>query len=94
VFDRDRVTSVLGFKRHFEVNEWTLMGTGDILLLYTDGLLDHGRDGEPYFPGPMEQTVRRARALSAVDIVHSVLDDVRAFAEPSDDVSLVAIKRL
>jgi len=94
VFDRNRATSVLGFKGHFEVNEWTLMGTGDILLLYTDGLQDHGRHGEPYFPGPMEQTVRRAKNLSAVDIVQSVLDDVRAFADPSDDVSLVVIKRL
>jgi len=94
VFDRNRGTSALGFKKRYEVNEWTLMGSGDILLLYTDGLRDHEWEGEPYFPGPLEQVVRRAKHLSAFDIVRTVLDDVRAFADPLDDVSLVVIKRL
>jgi serine phosphatase RsbU (regulator of sigma subunit) len=94
VIDWHRSKSVLGFKEPYEVNKWTLMGSGDILLLYTDGLQEHMRGDEPYFPDRLEQTIRGAKHLSAVDIVHTVLNDVRTFAKPDDDVSLVAIKKL
>ena len=43
VIDRNTTQSVLGFKERYQLNEWKLMGTGDILLLYTDGLLEHAR---------------------------------------------------
>ena len=94
VVDWHRSKSVLGFKEPYEVNKWTLMGSGDILVLYTDGLQDHKRGDEPYFPGRLEQTIREAKNLSAVDIVKTVLKDVQDFAKPEDDVSLVAIKKL
>jgi serine phosphatase RsbU (regulator of sigma subunit) len=94
VVDWHRSKSVLGFKDRYEVNKWTLMGTGDILLLYTDGLQEHERAGVPYFPGRLEDAIRGAKHLSAVDIVHTVLDDLRTFADPADDVSLVVIKKL
>ena len=94
VIDWHRSKSVLGFKEPYEVNNWTLMGSGDILLLYTDGLQEHMNGDEPYFPDRLEQTIRGAKHLSAVDIVHTVLNDLRTFANPDDDVSLVAIKKL
>ena len=93
VVDWHRSKSVLGFKDRYEVNKWTLMG-GDILLLYTDGLQEHERRGDPYFPGRLEHTIRGAKHLSAIDIVHTVFDDLRTFANPADDVSLVVIKKL
>ena len=85
--------NVLGFKDRYEVNEWTLMGAGDILLLHSDGLLEHARGNEPYFPDRCEQTIRGAKHLSATEIVQTVVDDLRAFADPVDDVSLVVLKR-
>ena len=94
VVDWHRSKSVLGFKERYEVNRWTLMGSGDIVLLYTDGLQDHEHRGDPYFPGRLEHTIRGAKHLSAIDIVHTVFDDLRAFANPADDVSLVVIKKL
>ncbi len=94
VVDWHRSKSVLGFKDQYEVNRLTLMGSGDILLLHTDGLQEHARRGEPYFPGRLEDVIRGAKHLSAFDIVHTVLDDLRTFADPVDDVSLVAIKKL
>jgi serine phosphatase RsbU (regulator of sigma subunit) len=94
VVDWHRSRSVLGFKERYEVNKWTLMGSGDILLLYTDGLQEHTRGDDPYFPDRLEHTIRGAKHLSAMDIVHTVLDDLRTFANPADDVSLVAIKKL
>jgi serine phosphatase RsbU (regulator of sigma subunit) len=94
VVDWHRSKSVLGFKEPYEVNKWTLMGSGDILLLYTDGLQEHTRGDDPYFPDRLEQTIRRAKHLSAIDIVHTVLNDLRTFANPADDVSLVVIKKI
>jgi serine phosphatase RsbU (regulator of sigma subunit) len=94
VVDWHRSKSVLGFKEPYEVNKWTLMGSGDILLLYTDGLQEHMRGDDPYFPDRLEQTIRGAKHLSAVDIVHTVLNDLRTFAHPADDVSLVVIKKI
>lgn len=93
VVDWHRSKSVMGFKEPYEVNKWTLMGSGDILLLYTDGLQEHTRDDDPYFPDRLERTIRGAKHLSATDIVHTVLDDLRTFANPADDVSLVVIKK-
>lgn len=93
VVDWHRSKSVLGFKEEYEVNKWTLMGSGDLLLLCTDGLQDHERRGEPYYPGRMEDMIRRTKHLSAIEIVQAVLDDLQTFATPSDDVSLVVIKK-
>ena len=50
VIDRNTTTSVLGFKDHYEMNKWLLMGEGDILLLHTDGLTEHVSGGEAYVP--------------------------------------------
>ena len=93
VVDQRTVTrDVLGFKDRYEINEWALMGTGDILLLHTDGVLEHARGDERYFPDRLEQAIRGAKHRSAEDIVHTIIDDLRAFADPTDDVSLVVIK--
>jgi serine phosphatase RsbU (regulator of sigma subunit) len=94
VVDWHRSKSVLGFKEPYEVNKWTLMGSGDILLLYTDGLQEHKSGEDPYFPDRLEHTIRGAKHLSAIEIVHTVLDDLQSFAKPVDDVSLVVIKKL
>jgi serine phosphatase RsbU (regulator of sigma subunit) len=93
VVDKGRLTrDVLGFKDRYEINEWTLMGTGDILLLHTDGVLDHARGGELYFPDRLERAIRGAKHSSAEDIVHTIIDDLRAFADPVDDISLIVLK--
>jgi serine phosphatase RsbU (regulator of sigma subunit) len=92
VTDRDRTESLLGFKERYEMNEWVIMGEGDILLLHTDGLSEHCRGSEYYFPMRLEQQIREVKDLSAAGIFDAVTGDVLAFAEPSDDISLVVIK--
>jgi serine phosphatase RsbU (regulator of sigma subunit) len=92
VTDRDRTESLLGFKERYEMNEWVIMGEGDILLLHTDGLSEHCRGSEYYFPARLEQQIREVKDLSAAGIFDAVTGDVLAFAEPSDDISLVVIK--
>src|SRR5262245_9366859 len=68
VIDRNTTTSVLGFKDHYEMNEWMLMGEGDILILPTDGLIEHHRDDEFYAPARLEQCLRDHHHRSAHDI--------------------------
>jgi serine phosphatase RsbU (regulator of sigma subunit) len=92
VIDRNATHSVLGFKERYRLNEWRLMGKGDILLLYTDGLLDHARGAEQYFPGRLEQAVRAVKKKTAREIFEAVRGDCLAFAEPTDDISIVVIK--
>ena len=94
VIDRNRASgSALGFKDHYQLNEWVLMGQGDILLMHTDGLSDHCRGEEAYFPGRLEDTLREVHARGARDVFEAIMADVRDFADPADDISLVVIKR-
>ncbi len=91
--DRQAIQSVLGFKKKYEINEWTLMGPGDILLLYTDGLTDHRRGDHDYFPDRLEGALRRVKELPAQKIFEAVKADLLDFGRPLDDISLVVIKR-
>ena len=63
VDQRQTKRGVLGFKDRSEVNEWSLMGAGDILLLHSDGLLEHARGNELYFPNHLDQATRTAKDL-------------------------------
>ena len=94
VIDRSTTgNSLLPFKERYEMNEWTLMGAGDILLLHTDGFSDHRNGDVNYVPARLEQTLRAVKHLSAREIYDAIITDLVAFADPSDDVSLVVIKR-
>ena len=93
VTDRHRTKSPLGFKAHYEMNEWVIMGEGDILLLHTDGLSEHRRGDDDYFPWHLEQKIREVKHRAASEIFDAVSADVLAFSDPSDDISLVVIKR-
>jgi serine phosphatase RsbU (regulator of sigma subunit) len=94
VTDRHRTKSPLGFKADYEMNEWVLMGEGDILLLHTDGLAEHSNAGDDYFPDRLEQKLREVKYLPAAGIYEAVTADLLDFGEPADDISLVVIKRM
>ena len=93
VTDRNTTSSVLGFKDDYTLNEWVLMGQGDILLLHTDGLSEHRRPGDPYCPRHLENRVREVSDRSAREIFEAVTDDLRGFTQCRDDLSIVVIKR-
>lgn len=90
--DRSRTPSELGFKDGYQLNEWQLMGAGDILLLHSDGLVEHGGLDEPYFPHRLEHILRRVKHLGAREVFEAVTTDMLAFRAPSDDISIVVIK--
>ncbi|MEQ1759944.1 MAG: PP2C family protein-serine/threonine phosphatase [Vicinamibacterales bacterium] len=91
--DRGKVDpGAFGFKERYALNEWHLMGKGDILLLHTDGFVEHTHNGEAYFPERAEATLRSVKDKPAKDILKALDQDLRAFGPPSDDISLVVIK--
>lgn len=93
--DCSRNWSRLGYKKKYSVNEINLMGNGDILVLYTDGLSEHGIDlDENYFPNRLEQALREVKHLNAKEICTHLKNDVMDFGPASDDISIVVIKRL
>lgn len=91
----EKTVPLLGVKEKYTINEISLMGRGDILVLYSDGLADH-RDaqGNSYFPGRLEGALRAGKHLSARDIYRRVREDLLAFRpDPEDDVTIVIIKK-
>lgn len=91
--DRETAQTVLGFKQKYEVNEISLMGSGDILLLFTDGLAEHSNGEQDYFPSRLEAKLREVKDLSAREIYAAIQGDIFAFAPPEDDLTLVILKR-
>jgi serine phosphatase RsbU (regulator of sigma subunit) len=92
--DRSATESPLGFTDRYQMNEWTLMGAGDILLLHSDGLVEHGKThDERYFPHHLERKLREVKHRGAREIFDAVREDLQIFADPSDDISIVVIKR-
>ena len=86
--------SSLGFKQHYEMNEWWIMGAGDILLLPTDGLTEHRRGDEEYVAQALERIVREVKHENAQTIYNAIMTDVVEFAPPADDISLIVVRRM
>ncbi|MBP1595653.1 MAG: serine phosphatase [Acidobacteria bacterium] len=91
--DLSRRPSILGYKDKYTVNELRLMSPGDILLLYTDGLKEHERGHESYFPVRLEAVIRECKGEPARRIFEAIRNDLLGFAPPADDVSCVLIKK-
>jgi serine phosphatase RsbU (regulator of sigma subunit) len=91
--DQDGYESPLGFAGRYHLNDWSLMGSGDILILHTDGVTEHRRAEENYFPAHMEDVLRRVKHGTARTIHDAIVADLLAFNAPADDFSLVVIKR-
>jgi serine phosphatase RsbU (regulator of sigma subunit) len=85
-----RYEPALGYKKNSTVNELNLMGRGDILLLYTDGLLDPFSE---FNRRHLERVVSSMRAAPAREICSGVIGRRLESAGQSDDLSLVVIKR-
>jgi len=79
----------LGYRKRYTVNELNLMGAGDVLLLYTDGLLD---PFSSYTQEQLERAVSRTRDGSAREICEAIVADRKAASKQTDDLSLVVIK--
>jgi len=71
---------------------------GDMLVLYTDGVTDaRSPSGERFEEGRLFAAIAASRDGSAGDVVQAIAGAVAVFAgraEPADDITIVAIRRL
>lgn len=74
-----------------------LLEKGDIILLYTDGLIEAvNRNGEEYGFERFKQSFEDAKGDTAADVLESVLSEIEDFAEgthATDDITLIAVEK-
>lgn len=80
------------YRDSYKVNEIALLGAGDILLLYTDGLSEH--DGGRFFKERLEGVLTEVREGTAREICDHIWAGLLAAGPPDDDVTLVVVKKL
>jgi len=90
--DERRHPSMHGRKKLYEVNEIDLLSGGDILLLYTDGLSEHG--GKNYFPDELQRLLAAHKDRTAKEICERMRESLLERAPQQDDVSVVVVKYL
>ena len=69
----------------------------DVVVLYTDGVVEAVGGGEMYGEARLERKIAEFAGLSAKDICKSLLDDVLQYSAASDDgddKTIVVIKRM
>jgi sigma-B regulation protein RsbU (phosphoserine phosphatase) len=93
----ERGGTVLGLFRDFEYEDSELkLGSGDILVAYTDGLIEaRNPQNEEYGDERLIQTIINNSHLSAAQIERHILQTVREWisdAEQEDDLTLVIFK--
>jgi len=78
----------------FSLNSITLE-RGDLLLLYTDGILELRNDeGEEFGEENLKNLMRKFNRLEAVKIIEEIRSAITRFSShPQDDISLMALKR-
>lgn len=85
----------MGAEMEYEQRQLTLE-SGDILLLYTDGVVEAMNDKEDLFgQNRLRSSLTAAKELSAQGILDNILRDLRQFtegAEQSDDITAIVIK--
>jgi serine phosphatase RsbU (regulator of sigma subunit) len=93
----DSTCPVLGLFKEWDclVDE-RLLGPGDTLALYTDGVTEAFNDAQEEFGDQrLVEALRRHREQSSQAMVSSIVDEVRRFSphEQYDDITLIVAKR-
>jgi serine phosphatase RsbU (regulator of sigma subunit) len=80
-------------QRYDEVR--AMLDVGNLVVLYTDGVLEARREGELYGIERLDALLADRRDLPPDELAQAVLDDCRVFAagELADDCAVVVVKR-
>jgi len=85
------------FESDLQVQRFTLQ-KGDVLLLYTDGVVEGtSRDGEEYTTERLSRVLESSADKTAKEIVDTIVGDLARHergVEPSDDVTLLVLKKV
>ena len=71
------------------------LAVGDVVVLYTDGVVEErGDDGRTFGQEGLQKVLEETAGLSAADIVERVVGAVTGFSgrEPRDDIAVVAVR--
>ena len=90
---------VLGIVEHIELEEKCVtLETGDLVVLYTDGVTDAiNADEEEFGLARLTEVIQRTRERSPSDIIAAINDEVMTFVgdvPQFDDFTLVVLKRV
>jgi len=76
--------------------EELILNSGDIFLMYTDGLTEtSNRQGEPYRQEKLEDVIKAWGHLEVNELLERIMDSARSFrggVPITDDITLLAIK--
>ncbi|RMG48544.1 MAG: serine/threonine-protein phosphatase [Acidobacteria bacterium] len=75
----------------YSVNEISLLGAGDVLLLYSDGFSEHA--GGRFFPGEVERVLAESADRPVEAICEILRERLLAAGPPEDDVTAVVIRK-
>lgn len=89
--DAKRYERALGYKKRYTLNNLNLMGHGDVLLLYSDGLIEPMSD---YTQKELERSVSRAKDGSSQAICEAIVRDRQSSVPQTDDLTVAVIKYL
>ncbi len=85
------------FPRESYHSEFTVLNRGDVMLLYTDGIVEASNErGEMYGEQRLIQMLKAHKKRTPRELCQLILEEVQIFskmAEYSDDKTLVAIRR-
>lgn len=92
--DIEHFVPVATTKDRYSVNEINLLGQGDIMLLYTDGLTDHRNGDVMLCDTQLEQILREAKSGTAKDIFEAIRSAMCSFGRMSADLTIAVVRRL
>ena len=96
-FELDAEGLILGVQRGVTFHEPTLqVASGDLLLLYTDGVIEaEGKSGELFGTSRLREVLAREHRRSAAGVIDAILESVRTFSGTvtfDDDISMLLLK--
>ena len=92
--DLKKNKTLYGYKPKYSINQINIMGQGDILILFTDGLTDENYGEKNYVTERLEDTLRKVKHGSAKEIFNHIKEDFFSYIEKqSDDVTFIVIKK-
>jgi sigma-B regulation protein RsbU (phosphoserine phosphatase) len=88
----------LGILQNFHYKDSIIpMMEGDVLVLYTDGVIElMNQQGEAFGIQRLGQVIQEHRQLPAVDLINKVIEAARVFSADEgflDDLTLVIVRR-
>jgi len=87
----EQADDLLAPKKNYEVNQLNLLAPGDLLVLSTDGLAEHG--GGDFITDVLEGLLREAADEDSNSICRLIERAVIRQGKPADDITAVVVKR-